>query len=108
MEGSRATSVDEYFRAAGRRRTAARRRVEHLCELCGRPFEGLATARFCSSLCRVRAYRLRHRAPDEGRADLPPLIRRLDATRAAIGRGRVFPDSTAIIRAEREHQSDLP
>lgn len=35
-------------------------------------------------------------------AEVPPLVARLDATRAAIARGRVFEDSTAAIRAARE------
>jgi hypothetical protein len=37
---------------------------------------------------------------------ISPLVARLDATAAAIARGRTFPDSTPIIRADRQRWPD--
>lgn len=39
---------------------------------------------------------------ENGHSDLPPLIQRLDATCAAIGRCRQFEDSATTIQAERD------
>lgn len=36
------------------------------CESCGKPFPGKATARYCSSTCRVRAHRNGKRALPNG------------------------------------------
>lgn len=41
-------------------------------------------------------------APPVGSADVPALLARMDAFRIATSRGRVFEDSTALIRADGE------
>ena len=38
-----------------------RQRKAKACEVCGKVFEALAGARYCSSACRSRAYYARHR-----------------------------------------------
>jgi hypothetical protein len=52
----------EYFRAAGRKGAAARRRRRGHCERCGAPFVGLMARRFCSDTCKHAAARARRRA----------------------------------------------
>jgi hypothetical protein len=47
--------VRAYFASASARRA----RYPHHCAQCGEPFMGIAQARYCSRLCRVRAYRQR-------------------------------------------------
>lgn len=42
-----------------------------------------------------------------GAGEVPPLVARLDATRAAIARGRTFEDSVAVIRAARDERPDV-
>jgi hypothetical protein len=67
---------------------------------------GLKQRQYCSAACRQRAHVLRsgkkRMSPDE----IPALVQRLDATRAAIGRGRHFDvDSAELIRQSREERS---
>lgn len=91
---------------------ARRRRVESACVVCGTPITGTARRRYCSRTCEIRAYRARKRsgeampeaqaASKAQPAEVSPLVARLDATAAAIARGRVFEDSTPVIRADRE------
>ena len=45
------------------------------------------------------------KAARRGEDDIPPLVRRLDATAAAISRGRMFEDSAAVIREAREERA---
>jgi hypothetical protein len=47
--------VRAYFASASARRA----RYPHRCAQCGEAFMGIAQARYCSRLCRVRAYRQR-------------------------------------------------
>ena len=105
-------AIREYLRDLARKRAAGRRRLSHVCGVCGKPFEGLARARFCSPTCRLRAHRAR-RQTDRSKqpalaapaAEIPPLVARLDATCAAISRGRTFEDSADVIRASREERA---
>lgn len=85
-----------------------RRVVGHVCAECGEAFTGIKRARYCSRVCANRAYRSRWRAsePSPEATKAPDLIELLDATRAAISRGRVFEDSTPVIRAAREGRLD--
>lgn len=113
--------TDEEIRSRAAQLNAARRRkIEKHCEVCGEPFEGLAQRRYCSDQCRNRASRLRTR---QGRpalfsdADLDRLmelaaqregesmVEHFDRIRELISRGRVFEDSTEILRREREKRS---
>lgn len=108
--------IRKYFIALGKQRARGRRRISHACEACGNLFEGLVHSRFCSAACRLRAHRDRQRgksakpSPPESEMGpgLPPLVARLDATCAAISRGRVFEDSTKAIRAERDARTATP
>jgi len=44
--------------SAIRRAAANRRRIyEHECDYCGGKFDAIVTAKYCSSLCRVYAWR---------------------------------------------------
>lgn len=45
-----------------RRRATPRRRTRTTCIVCGRVFDGLARARYCSAACSQRAYRDRQRS----------------------------------------------
>jgi hypothetical protein len=86
---------------------ARRRRVERECPVCGRRFTGTTRRRYCSPSCSVKAYRQRGERlvlPIPDPANLPPLIARLDATRAAISRGRIFEDSATVIREANEER----
>ena len=42
-----------------RQLSAARRRVQRTCEVCGTEIEGIARRRYCSGACTQRAYRAR-------------------------------------------------
>lgn len=109
-EGTEPMSTTEIARALA----ARRRRVESVCTTCGTPITGTGRRRYCSRTCEIRAYRARKRsgeampeaqaASEAQPAAVSPLVARLDATAAAIGRGRVFEDSTPAIRAAREEQ----
>jgi hypothetical protein len=50
---------EEILSAAGRIRASKRRRVVKPCERCGKEFEGLTQAKYCSDACRVAASRAR-------------------------------------------------
>lgn len=71
MNGSR--SIEGMFhmeQSAGTQLQAMRRRVEHRCEGCGKAFQAITKARYCSDRCRSAAYRVRkasiteHNAPE--------------------------------------------
>ncbi len=50
---------------AARALSAARKRSERQCAVCGKTIEGVATRRYCSNACRLKAYwRRHHPAPD--------------------------------------------
>ena len=86
---------------------ARRRQIERECAVCGRRFVGTARRRYCTLSCSARAYRQRRErlfVPVPNPANLPPLIARLDATRAAISRGRIFEDSAIAIREGHEER----
>ena len=36
-----------------------RRRIPHTCAVCGKPFTGIRTARYCSASCQQKAKRAR-------------------------------------------------
>lgn len=52
-----AMSDEEILREAGRIRANRRLRVAKTCARCGKPFEGLARAKYCSDACRMAAGR---------------------------------------------------
>ncbi len=56
----------------GRRLANARRKVEGTCEVCGKPFTGIRTRRYCSMACVQRAYYLRTKSnkSQEGETEL--------------------------------------
>ncbi|HEY7065514.1 MAG TPA: hypothetical protein VII06_28820 [Chloroflexota bacterium] len=54
--------VRAYFSEASARRA----RYPHHCAQCGAAFTGIAQARYCSRLCRVRAHRQRQAQQPEG------------------------------------------
>jgi len=117
----------ELLRRIGRESAARRRVVAGNCMICGAEIRGLATRRYCSAACRVKAHRERQehlvkteaakqsgqsqQAPERESAP-PPRDRRV--TRAAVAAflerrdaiigNRVFADSTEVLRANRnEH-----
>jgi hypothetical protein len=103
----------ELLSAAARLSAARRRRVTIDCVICGRGVTGTVRRRYCSVACKLRAARQRRDAGTAMKSHeqrekvtkntLPPLIQRLNATREAIARGRVFEDDAAtLIREERE------
>ncbi len=51
------TTEQEIASAAARRSASMRRRVANTCPVCGEPFEGLTTRRYCSSRSRTRVAR---------------------------------------------------
>jgi hypothetical protein len=117
---------------AARALAARRQRVMRRCSLCGKEFTGVATKRYCSAACRLRASRERLRTNgsggDEGvlegsvmshaqvvpptaanePTDLTTAVERLDRIREQISRGRRFEgeeDSTEILRRAREERT---
>ena len=60
-----ALSEEEILREAGRIRARRRLRVAKTCAVCGKPFEGIAQARYCSDACRMAAARERNAARAE-------------------------------------------
>lgn len=88
----------EVMREAARLSAGRRRRVTRACSVCGKLMEGTVRRRFCSDACKLRAQRQKVRAQQGA----PASIERLDATRERIMRGRVFDDSTEILRELRE------
>ena len=100
-----AMTDEEIASAAARRSAAMRKRETKACAECGAEFEGLSRARYCSDLCRVRAGRVRAIALTGDREERAVMadatIARLNRIRAAIARGRVFPDSTDLVRQDR-------
>lgn len=124
----------EIMSAAARLRAAKRRTSEKACAVCGTSFEGIATRRFCSDRCRVRAAREvggdaagseREIPGAHEDAGLIAARRELDRVgmdrrsgegisayfervRAYICQGRVLDDSTELIRQSRiERTNDL-
>ncbi len=67
-ENGRLEAIRPTLRELGRDWAARRRQVEHQCEVCGKTFTGLMTARYCSGACRVRAYRERQQGKDKAAA----------------------------------------
>ena len=58
----RCQTCDRAYRAAAQRRRRRRARPDRTCSGCGEPFSpSRSDTRSCSSACRQRAYRLRHR-----------------------------------------------
>ncbi len=125
---------EEILKAAARIRAARRRKTTKTCAVCGTEFEGIATKRYCSDRCRVQASRERaedtivsNPSPPETQEDHGPAAARhelakvgmdrregedivsyFDRVRAHISQGRVFDDSTEIIRQSRiERTNDL-
>jgi hypothetical protein len=52
-----AMTEEEILSEAGRIRASKRRRVAKTCERCGKQFEAIARAKYCSDACRVAAAR---------------------------------------------------
>ena len=48
-----------------------RRRVTNICPICGEPFEGLTTRRYCSNRCRGQAARQEATMHEHGGESLP-------------------------------------
>jgi len=111
----------EVASAAARRSAKMRQRVSSQCAVCGASIEGVRQRKYCSNTCGVRALRRRKRAGqrathaprvgahDEGTEStaVPLLVARLNATRAAIMRGRRFDvDSVSLIRNDRDGRMD--
>lgn len=112
-------NLHDYLSSIGKRGAAGRRTKPGVCAVCGTPFAGLNRRQYCSASCRLKASRERrqgterpmpgHRvsvlepaSPSETKPEaIPPLVAHLDATRAAISRGRVFEDSAEVIRQAR-------
>jgi len=101
-----ALSDDEILREAGRIRARRRLRVAKTCAVCGKPFEGIAQARYCSDACRMAAARerkARHDVdPDDivyiephrpGESTRDYIIR---GRREAIERGEMSPDKAEL------------
>lgn len=85
---------------------AQRRRIHGACAACGNGFEGLKQRKYCSAACRQRAHTWRTGRRAKSMAEIPALVARLDATRAAIMRGRSFDtDSAELIRESRKQRS---
>lgn len=92
---------------------ARRRRTQKGCARCGREMTGIATQRYCSAACRTAA--AKQRDPEtkstalEGTIDNPKLtpdsLERLREFRKRTFGGRIFDDSTVIVREEREKRS---
>lgn len=92
---------DTDTREAARRLAERRRREEKPCAHCGKSMTGIATRRYCSDSCRVIASRARQET--EHPADKRTMSERLAARRAENSRdGRIFTDSTEILRELRE------
>lgn len=83
-----------------------RRRAVGVCKVCGKSFEGIKQRKYCSAACRQRAHAMRSGIAPGKSGKVPPLVARLDATRAAIMRGRRFEiDSAELIRDSRKERS---
>jgi hypothetical protein len=92
--------------AAARTLAARRRRATRECKVCGNEFTGIATRRYCSAACRLRASRAnKARTEQMGRKPTPEVIARMEAARRRFGRGRLFPDAADIIHYEREQRT---
>ena len=46
--------------AIGRQLASLRKRATHVCPVCGQRFEGIKLAVYCSTACKLKAYRERH------------------------------------------------
>jgi len=79
----------------GRKLAALRRRVTKHCEVCGKEFTGIVTRRYCGNACRLHASR--QRRSEHASERIPALVARLDATREAISKGRIFSNSVDLI-----------
>jgi hypothetical protein len=53
---------DQSGEETARSLAARREKVQGVCAVCGKPFVGLRTRKYCSQTCNVAAYRARHRA----------------------------------------------
>jgi hypothetical protein len=87
----------------GRALAARRRQVQSHCATCGDEITGVATRRYCSTACRLRASRQRRRQSSQ--AKTPPIVERLNRVRETIMRGRQFDDSTEILRQLRQERA---
>ncbi len=93
-----AMTDEEILSVAGRLRAAKRRTVERTCEICGTRFEGIASRRYCSDRCRMRASRARQSETAAEtiavREDRRATIERLYQLRDEISGGRVLADDS--------------
>lgn len=93
---------------AARDLAARRRRIKRSCEVCGTEFTGVATRRYCSAACRLRASRERRQA--EKPAPVPDTVEGLKTqreTNARHGRG-IGPDSIELLwQSHEEHGAEL-
>lgn len=100
----------DVLRRAGQESAARRRIILHHCRTCGAEIRGLTTRRYCSDACRAKAYRLRRATgtqpltPAGTRGITPERVAAFVAQRDAIVGDQVFPDSTEIIRRNRDEQ----
>lgn len=92
---------------AGRRFAAMRRQVTRACATCGKEITGVATRRYCSAACRVRAVRERR----DGRQDTDKTGGDEDVYHHPIAgpiRNRLTPEGIERLREIREKIGPMP
>ena len=100
----------ELMSQAARLSAGRRRRVKTACALCQRPIEGTVRRRYCCAACKLRAARKRAEDSEMERdarriaaeKDWPIEVARMEVLANKIAKGRVFEDSTPLIRESRD------